>query len=52
MRAAIIEQLKSFPLGAHDDIIDAMSYAYSELHDTKSMHVGTTKRKHGRRRQR
>ena len=33
MRAAILEQLKSFPLGAHDDIIDAMAYAYSELRD-------------------
>ncbi|WP_407375493.1 hypothetical protein [Methanobrevibacter sp.] len=31
MRGALIEQLKSFPLGTHDDIIDAMSYAYSEL---------------------
>ena len=30
---ALIEQLKSFPLGTHDDIIDAMSYAYSELRD-------------------
>ena len=31
MRGKLIEQLKSFPLGTHDDIIDAMSYAYSKL---------------------
>jgi predicted phage terminase large subunit-like protein len=30
-RARVIEQLKSFPLGKHDDIIDAMSYAYNHL---------------------
>ena len=30
-RAKLIEQLKAFPLGKHDDIIDAMSYAYNEL---------------------
>lgn len=30
-RGKLIEQLKSFPLGTHDDIIDACSYAYSFL---------------------
>ena len=30
-RARVIEQLKSFPLGKHDDIIDAISYAYNHL---------------------
>ena len=32
LRAELIKQLKSFPLGStHDDIIDAISYGYSEL---------------------
>jgi predicted phage terminase large subunit-like protein len=35
MRGALIEQLKSFPLGTHDDIIDAMAYAYNYLKDKK-----------------
>ena len=35
MRGALIEQLKSFPLGVHDDIIDAMAYAYNHLKDKK-----------------
>ena len=30
-RARVIEQLKAFPLGAHDDIVDAISYAYNYL---------------------
>lgn len=30
-RQALIDQLTSFPLGKHDDIIDAMSYAYNYL---------------------
>ena len=30
-REKLIRQLQSFPLGAHDDIIDACSYAYTEL---------------------
>ncbi|MBO6275160.1 MAG: hypothetical protein J6M91_06450 [Methanobrevibacter sp.] len=33
MRGALIEQLKAFPLGTHDDIIDAISYGYSFLKD-------------------
>lgn len=31
LRGELIKQLKSFPLGKHDDIIDAIAYAYSEL---------------------
>ena len=27
----LIRQLQSFPLGKHDDIIDAISYAYNYL---------------------
>ena len=30
-RGALLEQLKGFPLATHDDIIDACSYAYTEL---------------------
>lgn len=35
LRGVLLEQLKSFPLGAHDDIIDAMAYAYNYLKDKK-----------------
>ena len=35
-RGALIEQLKSFPMGKHDDIIDACSYAYSNLTESYS----------------
>lgn len=31
LRGELIKQLKAFPLGQHDDIIDAMAYGYSEL---------------------
>ena len=31
LRGKVMEQMKSFPLGAHDDIIDAIAYAYNEL---------------------
>lgn len=34
-REALIQQLNSFPLGKHDDIIDACSYAYNYLQDKK-----------------
>ena len=30
-RELLLKQLKGFPLAAHDDLIDALSYAYSEL---------------------
>lgn len=32
LRGELIKQLRSFPLGAHDDCIDAMSYAFNWLH--------------------
>ena len=41
MRGKVIEQLKSFPLGAHDDIIDAISYGYLELKDKGGNVVAT-----------
>jgi len=41
MRGALLEQLKSFPLGAHDDIIDAMAYAYNYLKDKGGTPVKT-----------
>lgn len=31
LRAELIKQLKAFPLGAHDDIIDALSYGFNWL---------------------
>ena len=31
LRGELIKQLKAFPLGKHDDIIDAIAYAYSDL---------------------
>lgn len=34
-RELLIKQLNSFPLGKHDDIIDACSYAYNYLQDKK-----------------
>lgn len=34
-RESLIKQLNSFPLGKHDDIIDAASYAYNYLQDKK-----------------
>lgn len=34
-RETLIKQLNSFPLGKHDDIIDACSYAYNYLQDKK-----------------
>lgn len=49
MRGKLIEQLKSFPLGTHDDIIDAMAYAYNELKDKKDSSslysTGTTRKR-------
>ena len=30
-REQLLRQLQSFPLGKHDDIIDAVSYAYNYL---------------------
>ena len=33
LRGELIKQLKAFPLGKHDDIIDAISYGYSDLED-------------------
>ena len=38
LRAELIKQLKSFPLGStHDDIIDAIAYGYSELESSTSV---------------
>lgn len=39
LRGELIKQLKSFPLGAHDDIIDAIAYAYNWL--DKNNHFST-----------
>ena len=51
LRGVLLEQLKSFPLGAHDDIIDALSYGYLELQSKKDPRnrYTTSKKRHGRR---
>ncbi len=48
-REILLRQLKGFPLAAHDDLIDALSYAYSELSKHTNNEVKTTgKRKRKR----
>ena len=49
MRGKLLEQLKSFPLGAHDDIVDACSYAYSELQKQGGNKVKTAAKRKRRR---
>ena len=44
-RSRVIEQLKSFPLGAHDDIVDAISYAYNHLTSFEGDVIRTSKHK-------
>ena len=46
-RARVIEQLKAFPLGKHDDIVDAISYAYNYLtrHEAGSIRASKKHRK-------
>ena len=50
LRGILIDQMKSFPLGNHDDIIDAMAYAYNYLKDKKDTRnkYHTSKKRHGR----
>ena len=48
-RELLINQLKGFPLAKHDDLIDALAYAYSELSTNTVNGVKTTgKRKRKR----
>ena len=49
LRESLLEQLKSFPLGAHDDIIDALSYGYLELKDKGGNPVKTAGKRQRRR---
>ena len=46
-RSRVIEQLKAFPLGKHDDIVDAISYAYNYLtrHEAGSIRASKKQRK-------
>ena len=46
-REQLIRQLQEFPLGRHDDIIDACSYAYNYLssHDNREIRGSKTHRK-------
>lgn len=39
-RDSLIQQLRSFPNGSHDDIIDACAYAYSDLHNKEQQSLG------------
>lgn len=48
-RSRVIEQLKGFPLGKHDDIIDCLSYAYNYLSSKGSTgDIGASKHKRKR----
>ena len=49
-RGKLLEQLKSFPLGSHDDIVDACAYAYLELQKTSNNHIMTGGQRRSRRR--
>ena len=46
-RETLIRQLQSFPLGKHDDLIDALSYAYNYLNigDYNIIKTGTKRRR-------
>ena len=41
-RDKVIQQLQEFPLGKHDDIIDAISYAFNYLQDKGSNEIKTS----------
>ena len=48
-RETLIRQLQSFPLAKHDDVIDAISYAYNYLNNGKSYDIiktGNKRRRH------
>lgn len=48
-REILINQLKGFPLAKHDDLIDALAYAYSELSKNSNNGVKTTGKRKRRR---
>lgn len=39
LRELFLSQLKSFPNGKHDDIVDALAYAYNHLHKTSNNNI-------------
>ena len=49
IRKELKQQLESFPNGTHDDLIDAMAYAYNYLKDKKDSSslysTGTTRKR-------
>ena len=54
-RGKLLEQFKSFPLGKHDDIVDACAYAYNYLKNKGSSEIvtgGHRRRSNTRRRSR
>ena len=48
-REILINQLKGFPLAKHDDLIDALSYAYSKLSQNAGNNVKTARKRKRRR---
>ena len=48
-REILINQLKGFPLAKHDDLIDALAYAYSKLSQQGGNNVKTARKRKRRR---
>lgn len=48
IRKELKSQLEAFPNGTHDDLVDAMAYAYNYLKDKGKGSVRTTSTRHGR----
>ena len=44
-REILLKQLKGFPLAKHDDLVDALSYAYSFLSTSSSGQVKTANKR-------
>jgi predicted phage terminase large subunit-like protein len=47
-REILLRQLQSFPLGKHDDLIDALSYAYNDLQVNNDYNIISTSNKRQR----
>ena len=48
-RELLLSQLKSFPNGKHDDLVDAISYGYLYLKEFGDSHVATAGKRKRRR---
>lgn len=40
VRDALMQELRSFPNGTHDDLVDATAYCYSDIHNTTNTNIG------------